>query len=195
MLGRQGRLDLGVVDDAPGRGVDEEHPTRLEATLDDHLGRVDVDHADLGGHHDEVVVGDPVAARAQTVAVEDRSDHRAVGERHARRAVPRFHDRGVVAVEGPRRRLHLRVVLPRFGDHHQHRVVQRPTAEVEELERLVESGRVRRSRRADRERPGKAGEVRVGEHRLAGPHPVLVALHGVDLAVVGNEAVRVGEGP
>ena len=33
------------------------------------------------------------------------------------------------------------------------------------------------------------------EQRLAGPHPVLVALHGVDLAVVGDVPVRVGERP
>ena len=37
--------------------------------------------------------------------------------------------------------------------------------------------------------------MRAGEHRLAGAHPVLVALHGVDLAVVGDEPVRVGERP
>ena len=39
------------------------------------------------------------------------------------------------------------------------------------------------------------GSDRAVEHRLAGAHPVLVALHGVDLAVVGDVAVRVGERP
>ena len=34
-----------------------------------------------------------------------------------------------------------------------------------------------------------------GEHRLAGPHPVAVAAHGVDLAVVGDAAVGVRQRP
>ncbi len=99
------------------------------------------------------------------------------------------------AVERPLRRVHLGVVLPRLGDHHQHGVVERPPAEVEQLERLVEARRVRSTWRADRERPRQPGEQRAGEHRLPRPHRVLVALHRVDLAVVGDEAVRVGERP
>ena len=195
VFGGEGGLDLPIVDDAPLGGVDEEHPARLEASLDDHLGRVDVDDADLRGHHHEVIVGHPVAARAQAVSVEDGADHRAVRERHARRTVPRLHHRGVEAVERPLRRVHLAVVLPRFGDHHQHRVMQRAATQVEQLEGLVEARRVGRPGRADRERPLEAGYVRAGEHRLAGAHPVLVALDRVDLAVVGDEAVRVGERP
>ena len=39
------------------------------------------------------------------------------------------------------------------------------------------------------------GMRRRAEHRLAGAHPVLVALDGVDLAVVGDVAVRVGQRP
>ena len=195
MLGGEGGLDLLVVDDPALGGVDEEHPARLQPALGDDLGRIDVDHADLRRHHDEVVVGDPVAARAQAVAVEHGADHRAVGERHAGRAVPRLHHRGVEAVERPLGGVHLVVVLPRLGDHHQHGVVDRPSAEVEQLEHLVEARRVRGARRADREGPLEPGHGGVVEHRLAGAHPVLVALHRVDLAVVGDVAVRVGERP
>ena len=90
---------------------------------------------------------------------------------------------------------HRGVVLPRRRDHHHHGVVQRVAAEVEQLEHLVEAGRVGRPGRADRERPLDTGQQRAVEHRLARPHPVLVALDGVDLAVVGDEAVRVGERP
>ena len=73
-------LDLVVLDDAPGGGVDEEHPAGLQAALaHDPLGR-DVEHADLAGEHDEAVVGHPEAAGAQAVAVERRTDERAVGE-------------------------------------------------------------------------------------------------------------------
>ena len=54
------------------------------------LGR-DVEHADLGRHDDQVVLGDVVARRAQAVAVEHGADADAVGERDRRRAVPRLH--------------------------------------------------------------------------------------------------------
>ena len=63
VLGGELALDLLVLDDPVLVGVDEEHPARLEPALADDGGRVDVEHADLGGEHDEAVVGDPVAAR------------------------------------------------------------------------------------------------------------------------------------
>ena len=44
-------------------------------------------------HDHAVVVGDPVARRAQAVAVEHRADDRAVGERDRRGTVPRLHQR------------------------------------------------------------------------------------------------------
>jgi hypothetical protein len=102
----------------------------------------------------------------------------------------------VVLVERPAGRVHLGVVLPRLRDHHQHGVRQRPAAEVQQFEHLVEGRRVRRAGRADREEPVQvAGDEVGGEHRLAGPHPVAVALDGVDLAVVGDEPIGVGQRP
>ena len=163
--------------------------------LGDDLGGVDVDHADLRRHHDQVVVGDPVAARPQPVAVEHGADHGAVRERHAGRAVPGLHHARVVPVERPLVVVHLGVVLPRLGDHHQDRVLDRAAGQVQQLEHLVEAGRVGRAGRADRERLGEVRQVRARRHRLAGAHPVLVALDRVDLAVVGDEAIRVGERP
>ncbi len=195
MLRGQRSLDLVVVDDASLIGVDQEHLARLQPTLGDDLGRVDVDHADLRRHDDEVVVGDPVPARSEPVAVEHRADHLAVGEGDARRSVPGFHHRGVEPEEVTQLLRHRRVVLPRRRNHHHHGVMQRIAAEMEQLEHLVEAGRVRRARRADRERPIDPGQALALEHRLAGPHPVLVALHGVDLAVVRHEPVGVGQRP
>jgi hypothetical protein len=61
VLGGELGLDLVVLDDAALVGVDEEHPAGLQPALADDGGRVDVEHADLGGQHDEAVVGDPVA--------------------------------------------------------------------------------------------------------------------------------------
>ena len=196
VLGRELGLDLLVLDDPVLVGVDEEHPARLEPALADDGGGVEVEDADLGGEDHQAVVGDPVARGAQPVAVEDGPDLRAVGEHHARRAVPRLHQRGVELVERAALLVHLGVVLPRLGDHHQHRVRQRPAAEVEQLEHLVERRGVGRARTADREDPVQVAVEQVGvEQRLAGPHPVPVAHHGVDLAVVGDEPERVGQRP
>ena len=196
LLGGQRRLDLVVVDDPALGGVDEEHAAGLEAALLHDLGRVDVEHADLRRHHDEVVGRDPVTRRAQAVAVEDGADDGPVRECHRRGAVPRLHQRGVVLVEGPPLRRHGLVVLPRLGDHHEHGVGERAAAEVQQLEHLVEAGRVAAAGRADREDAVEvAGQQVAGEQGLAGPHPVLVALHGVDLAVVGDVPVGVGQRP
>ena len=195
LLRGQRLLDLVVADDAAEVRVDEEHAARLEPALLHDGGLVDREHADLRGHHHEAVVGDPVAARAQAVAVEHRADHRAVGERDRRRTVPRLHQRGVEAVEVALPVRHRLVVLPGLRDHHQHGVGERVAAEVQELEHLVEAGGVGAAGRADREGALEAVDEVGLEQRLAGAHPVLVAHHGVDLAVVGDEPVRVGERP
>ena len=164
LLGRERRLDLLVGNEATLRGVDEEDLARLEpAFRDDALGR-DVEHADLARHHDEVVVGDPVARRPQPVAVEHRADHGSVGERDRRGAVPRLHERRVVPVERAVRGRHRGVVLPRLRDHHQHRVVQRTPREMEQFERLVEAGGVARAGRADREDALEIGQRLVVHH-------------------------------
>ncbi len=157
---------------------------------------IDVDHADLRSHDHAVVVGHPVARRAQPVAVQHGADHRPVRERHRRRPVPRLHDRAVEAVEVATGAVHRVVLLPCLGDHHQHGVGERATTEVQQLEDLVETGRVGRARCADGEDATEVpGQEVALQQRLAGPHPVAVALHGVDLAVVGDVAVRMGEGP
>jgi hypothetical protein len=90
VLGGQRRLDLLVLDDAACRRVGQEDAAGLQPPLPDHRGRVDVEHADLAGQHDQAVAGHPVPAGAQAVAIEYRADHRAVGERDQRRS-PRLH--------------------------------------------------------------------------------------------------------
>ena len=112
------RLDLVVVDDAAGVGVHQEHLARGDAALADDLCRVQVEDADLGGQHHQAVVGDPVAGRAQAVAVQHGPDLVAVGEGHGCGPVPRLHQHRVVLVEGPAGRIHGGVVFPGLGDHH-----------------------------------------------------------------------------
>ena len=201
MLGGEDGLDLFVLDDPAGGRVGEEDAARLEAAAAHDAGGLDVEHADLGGEDDQAVGGDPVPAGAQAVAVEHGADHGAVGERDQRGAVPGLHQRRVELVEGPPPGVHLVMVLPRLGDHHEQRVRQRPAAEVEQFEALVERTGVRAVHVDDREQPLDAlarlgrRDQRGGEHLLTGAHPVPVALHGVDLAVVRDVAVRVRPRP
>ncbi len=196
VLRRQLGLDLLVLDQAALSRVDQEHAARLEAPLAHDPIRRDVEHPDLARQHHQPVVGHPVARRPKPVAVEHRAHHGAVGEGDGGRTVPRLHQGGVVAVEGASFFVHRGVVLPRLGDHHEHRVWEGAAPEVHQLEHFVEAGRVARPRRAHRVDPGEvAGDQRGLEQRLPGPHPVSVAGQRVDLPVVGQVPVRVREGP
>ena len=82
-------------------------------------------------------------------------------------------------------------------DHHHHRVRQRAAGEHEQLEHVVEGRRVRAAGAHDRQqlREVLVAEQLGGELGLAGAHPVDVAAQRVDLAVVGDVAVRVRQLP
>ena len=71
---RQLALDLLVGDDAALDGVDQEDPARVQPLLDQDVFGRDVEHADLGRHDHQVVLGHVVARRTEAVAVEDRAD-------------------------------------------------------------------------------------------------------------------------
>jgi len=189
-------FDLVVADDPPLGGVDEEHAPRLQPPLvQDPLGR-DVEHADLGGHHHEVVLGDVVARRPQPVAIERGADPDAVGEGHRRRPVPRLHEASVKSVEVLLRPRHRLVVGPRLGDHHHHRVRQAPPGEHEQLEHVVEHAGVAAVGVDDRDALLQVvAELLRLEHALARVHPVDVAAQGVDLAVVRDHPVGVRARP
>ena len=145
----------------------------------------------------QVVGGDAVARRPQAVAIEHRADQRAVGEGDRRRAVPRLHQRRVVLVERPHRRIHRRVAGPRLRDHHQHRVRQRSARPSPGTRARCRTSRCRcrpggspaapcagrRRARVDCSRPSRA--------RIQ----LTLPLQRVDLAVVGDVAVRVRERP
>ncbi len=188
---------LVVGDDAAFLHVHEEHTTGAETPFLHDRERVDVgDNTHLRGHDDEVVLGYIVAARAETVAVEDRADHLSVGEGDRGRAVPRLHEAGVVFVEGLFLGLHEGVALPRLGDHHHDRVDEVVSAEVHEFQRVVKAGGVRPILVDDGEDVLDPVAVFLAlAEGLARLHEVRVAHHRVDLAIVGDETVGVRAGP
>ena len=196
LCGGQRALQFAVVDDAALLGVDQQHLARLQAPFLDDLALGDVEHADLGGHHHEVVVGDDEARRAQAVAIERGADLPAVGEGHRRRAVPRLHQRRVILVEGAPVLVHQRIAGPGFGDHQHHRVGERVAAHHQQLEAVVERrgvGLAVVDQRPDLVQVG--AQHRARDALLARANPVDVAAQGVDLAVVADEAERMREIP
>ena len=135
--------DLVVPDDAALARVHLEHLAGAQAASLQHVGRVDIDGADLRRQDQPVVTGDVVARRAQAVAVERGAEHAAVGERDGRRAVPRLHEHGLVRVVGAALVGDAVVVIPRLGDHHGDGAVERAAVHGEELQHVVQNGRVR----------------------------------------------------
>ena len=151
-----------------------------------------VQHAHFAGHDHAVVVREVVAAGPQAVAVEHRADVLAVGEHDRRRAVPRLHQARVVFVERPLVFRHRFVILPRLGNHHHDRFLQRAAAHQQEFEHVVERARVAAIGLGDREQLLRAPRRTARSPRMpcAGLHPVHVAAQRVDLAVVAHEPHR-----
>ncbi len=102
----------------------------------------------------------------------------------------------MVLVEPAPFQVHLRISDPRLGDQHHHRLRERAAAHHQELERVVDAGRVALVLVHDGEELGDvvAEELRL-QAALARAHPVHVALERVDLAVVADVAVGVRERP
>ncbi len=185
-------LQLVVADDAALFQIDEQHAARLETALTLDALRRNVQHADFGRHDDQAVLGDVVARRPQTVAVQRGTNANAVGEGHRRRTVPRLHQRRVEFVERFLFRRHGGIAAPRLGDHHHHGMRQRPAGQHQQLQHVVEHRRIAAGLVDNRQQlfhvvPEQAG----GEQTFAGRHPVDVAAQRVDLAVVGQVAIRV----
>ena len=194
---RQLVLEFGVVDDATLLEVDQEHLARLQAPLfgDARIGDLG-QHARLGGHHHQIVIGDDVARRTQTVAIEGGADLATVGEGHGGRAVPGLHHGGVILVEGAPVGVHRGVLLPGLGDHHHHGLGERITRHHQQLEAVVETGGIGLAGIDQRQHFLEvAAEHRRAHHAFARAHPVVVALDGVDLTVVREHAVGMGEFP
>ena len=196
LLGRDLVLDLLVLDDPALDEVDEEDLARLQAPEALDVLRAHVEHPGLRAQDDVAVLGLHPAPGAQAVAVERGADDAAVGEGHRGRAVPRLHQARVEGVEALELVGEVVAILVGLRDHHHHRVRQRPPGEHEQLEHVVERRGVRAAGAHDRQHllQVDAEELR-GERRLARPHPVDVAHQRVDLAVVADHAIGVGELP
>ena len=196
VLGGDLALELLVLDDPAPLEVHQEQLPRLQPAEALDVLRGDVQQPRLGAEHDVAVERLHPAAGPQPVAVERGADHAPVGEGDRRRAVPRLHEAGVVGVEGLQVVRQVVPVAVGLGDHHHRRVGQRAARQHQQLEHVVEGGRVGVAGRDDRQDALQVvpEQLRV-QLALAGPHPVDVAHQGVDLAVVADHPVGVGQLP
>ena len=189
-------LEFSIVNDAALLHVDQEHLARLQAPFLDDVTFRYIQYAHFRGHHHQVILGEQVACRSQAVAVQGCADLTAISEGHGGRAVPRFHQCRMVFVEGTAFFVHQRVTGPGFRDQQHHRMRHGVTAAYQQLQGVVETGRVRLALCNQRPELLQIVTQQCGCHGLApGIHPVDVAAQRVDLAVMRNHAERMGKIP
>ena len=143
-------FDLPITNDAPLVGVHEEHPPRLQPPLLHHFRLRHFHHPHFRCHDHQPFTSHPIAAGAQAVAIQHCAYHLAVGEGDGGRAVPRLHQRSVIAIERFEVGGHGFVILPRLRDHHQHGLLEGIAAQMQKLQAFVKAGSVGELRRADR---------------------------------------------
>ena len=192
----EGTLDLLVLDDPALFEVYQQHLARLQTPLANDALVGNGQDADLRRHDDVVLVGNDEPGRAEAIPVKGGTDLAAVRKGHGGGTIPGLHERGMILVEGPALGIHERVARPGLRDEHHHRLGERYAACDQQLKGVVQAGRIGLAMRD--QRPHLV-EVRPQEVALqgasAGVHPVHIAPDGVDLAVVGDEPIGVGQLP
>ncbi len=195
MCGSQTLLDFTIIVNLAFLGIDQENLTRLEASLLGNLLWVEVHHTDLGCNDHHVVLGDGVAGRTKTVSIEHTTGIATIAEEQGSRTIPWLHQDRVILIE----------CLQVFGDwvlvvealryHDCHGVRQRQTTHHEELEHVVETGRVTHVRLYDRRDLTNIAESLAAQHTLTSLHPCTVTTDGIDLTIVAEETERLSQAP
>jgi len=193
-----GHLDLGVgtAEDDVAQRIDHEQLARAEPSRLDDVGGIEVDDADFGRSHHDVVAGHLVAAGTQPVAVECRAGDHTVAKGDCGRSVPRLHQPRVILVEAAQCGIHFGDSLPRLRQQHHERVHRVASRTNQQLERIVEA------RRVAAVRPDHGLQLldvllphRRGKGRLTRQHRVAVAPQRVDLAIVREQPERLRQRP
>ncbi len=168
----------------------------MQAPLADDALLGDVEDAHLRGHDHQVIIRDEVAGGPQAIAIQGGADLAAVGEGHRRRAIPGFHEGGMVLVEGAPPLVHQGITGPGLRDQDHHGMGQGIAAHHQQFQGIVEAGGVRLILGNQGPDLFQIRAYDLGGHVVtAGRHPVEVAAQGVDLAIVGDHAEGVGQVP
>jgi hypothetical protein len=180
-------------DAAPG--VDRDHLAGTEPALLDNGRLIDLDRPCLGARDEQSVVRDCIAQRTQPIAVERGAGDDAVAKAECGRTIPLLYQTGMEIVEGPPCGIHLRQLLPWLGYQHHQRVRKRPASVVEKTHDIIETERVAPFPGDHRLKFVQRRAVRELELWRPRLHPEPVAADGIYLAVVRQEAERLGHPP
>ena len=192
----QVRFQIAVFDDPALFKVDQQHLAWLKAPFAGDVFFRKGQHAAFRSEANDVVFGHAEACGAQTVAIQCRADLATIGETHSRRAIPRLHQSRVVFVKCSSPFIHESVPTPRFRHQDHHRMGERVTARQQQLQGVVETGRVRLPVRDNWPHLVEIRPQQLAFHRAATRvHPVHIAANRVDLAVMRDQTKRMGQTP
>ncbi len=189
-------FEFGVKQETLVLQIAVDHLAGLEASLADHFGGGNVQHAGFRSENEKAVLREGVAGGAQAVAVEKRAGVDAVGESDRGGTVPRLHQCGMVIEEPADVAAEMVVDAPRLWDQHEHGVREGASGGHEELEHVIQTGRVALSALDEREQLREiVPEQRTPEERFASCELVEVSAESVDFSVVRQTAERMRELP
>ncbi len=160
------------------------------------MGLVDIDRTNLGSQDHLIIIRDIVTGRTQTVSVKHRTHHIAVTKDDRCRAIPWLHHGCIIAVEILYLLRHELVMLPRCRDHDHNGHRKLHTTHDHKFQGIIKHRGVGTFLADDRK---NLVHVRLKElclHvLLTSHHFIYIAPDGIDLAVVDNDAVRMGTHP
>ncbi len=189
-------LTLLIRDDALLLGIHQQHLARCETALCHNMLCRNIQNTYLRGENQPLIIGDVVAGRTQSVSIQGCTHQLAVTEENGSRAVPGLHHGSIIMIEILPALLHEAVVLPGLGNDGHHGERQIHAVHVQELQGIVQHGRIGGRLRNHREDlVDVLLQQRAGHGFLTGQHSIDVSADGVDLTVVGDHAVRMGPLP
>ena len=93
-------LNLAIVVNLAFLRINQQNLSWLQASLRNHVAGLKVHYANLRGYHHHTLLGDGVAAGAQSVAVQHTACVATIAKQQCGRTVPRLHQDRVIFVEG-----------------------------------------------------------------------------------------------
>ncbi len=188
--------DLALIVEAAFAEIDRDHLAGAKAALAADAVLRQLHHAGLGARHQQPVIGDRIAHRAQAIAVGE-CDHPVAGKAADRgRSVPRLHHRVAIGEQVLVLLRHGGAAVPHVGHQQALHHRQRPLLRGHDLEHVVERGGIGTARLDHRLQLRDALAIDRRIHpRLVRLHPVDVAFQRVDLAIVGDHAERLRQVP
>ena len=177
-------------------GIDEQDFAGLETRLLDNVRRVNIQHPDLGGQNQTMIIGNVISGGTQAVAIQGGAGNFAVSKQNGCRTVPGLHHGCIVMIKVLLLLFHVGIILPGLGNHHHNCQRKRHAVHHKEFEGVIQHGGIRTGSMDYREslvgifvQPGGMKSF------FTRQHAVMVSANGIDLAVMRNKTVRMGPFP